>query len=95
MKLPTKRLKRMRVLLGRVVDGLGELATYEAQRLDAHLLAVKEHLAVARKARHLGELLRNQLDLMPATQARLRRDQQQRLQLLHQLRQHLSATAQA
>ncbi|MDB5986642.1 MAG: hypothetical protein JWR16_1695 [Nevskia sp.] len=82
----------MRRLFGRGVESFGELAMHEAELLDEHFFALQERLAVARKARDVGELLRNQWDLVPATTARLRRNHRQRLALWRRLRQQPSAT---
>ncbi len=71
----------MRQILGRAVDGFGELAVHEAGLLDGHWYALQERIAVARKARDVGELIRNQFDLMPATQARLLRNHRKRVAL--------------
>lgn len=70
-------------------QGLSLLAEHETNAFGDHLQALNRRLAVARKARSLGELLRDQLDLLPDTGARLRRDHHRRRQLLAGLRQEL------
>ncbi|MDP3858646.1 MAG: hypothetical protein Q8Q73_12880 [Stagnimonas sp.] len=70
-------------------EGLSLLAEHETNALGDHLLALNRRVRVARKARSLGELLRDQLDLLPDTGARLHRDQRLRLQLLTGLRRDL------
>jgi hypothetical protein len=81
------RLKRaqMENLIGRAIDSVGQIAMYEAGALDNHLLALRERWAVARKARGVGELLRDQLDLIPATRLRLSEEHQARLKLWREL----------
>lgn len=80
----TRRQSRME----HTVDGLAQLARHESSALMAHLAALGERWAVARKARSTGELLRDQLDLLPSTAARLKRDQTTRRELLRELRQY-------
>ncbi len=75
----------------RAWTGFGEIATHEAESLDGLLLGLRERLNVARKARGVGELLRNQLDLLPATTARFADDHRVRLQLWRSLSQALKA----
>jgi|GEM_PF-1681171 len=67
--------------IDRAIDGLGQLAAHEAQSLDRHALALRERLSVARKARGVGELLRDQLDLIPATTMRFAHDHRVRRKL--------------
>jgi len=62
--------------------GLAELFAHERKTWSGHWAELHERLAVARKARNLGELLRDQLDLLPETRARLRGDQRERGALL-------------
>lgn len=66
----------------RAVAGLAMIALHEWGALGAHYYALRERWAVARQARNAGELLRNQVDLLPETRARLRQDQQVRRELL-------------
>jgi len=63
-------------------EGLSLLAEHETNALGDHLQALNRRVRLARKARSLGELLRDQLDLLPDTGARLRRDQHLRRRLL-------------
>lgn len=79
----------MKQLLARAVESFGEAAMHEAELLDGHLFALQERFAVARRARDVGELVRNQFDLLPATQARLRRDYRSRRELWRRLRRQL------
>lgn len=85
MKLPTPlpriRKAQMEQLLERAIDGVGQIAMHEAGALDNHLLALRERWSVARKARGGIELLRDQIDLLPATRLRLAEDHQLRKKL--------------
>jgi hypothetical protein len=72
-------------LLERAIDSVGQVAMYEAGALDNHLLALRERWAVARKARGVGELLRDQFDLIPATRLRLSEEHAARLKLWREL----------
>ena len=62
--------------------GLALIAVHEWGALGAHYSELRERLAVARRARGAGEMVRDQLDLLSETQARLRQDQQVRRELL-------------
>ena len=62
-KLPVGRV-HVEYLLERAIDSVGQIAMHEAGALDNHLLALRERWAVARKARGVGELLRDQIDLL-------------------------------
>lgn len=66
----------------RAAIGLAMIAVHEWGALGAHYAELRERVAVARRARGAGELLRDQMDLLPETQARLRQDQQVRRELL-------------
>ncbi len=63
-------------------DGLQVLVEHENTALDNQLAGLRERLLIARRARNLGELLRDQIDLLPDTHARLRRDHSLRRALL-------------
>ena len=79
-KLPLGRV-HVEYLLERAIDSVGQIAMHEAGALDNHLLALRERWAVARRARGVGELLRDQIDLLPATRLRLAEDHELRLKL--------------
>ena len=66
----------------RAVTGMAMIAVHEWGALGAHYIELRERFAVARRARSAGELLRDQMDLFPETQARLRQDHQVRRELL-------------
>lgn len=67
----------------RASGGLALILMHELNALSGHWAEARERLAVARKAAGLGELLRDQLDLLPETRARLRLDQAERRALLN------------
>ena len=71
--------------LDRAIGDVSMLAVHELGALSGHWAEIGERLAVARKARSLGELLQDQVDLLPETRARLRQDQQLRRELLQGL----------
>jgi hypothetical protein len=71
----------MEQLLERTLDGIGQIAMHEAGALDNHVLALREHWAVARRARGVGEFLRDQLDLLPALRLRLAEQHELRMKL--------------
>jgi len=80
----------MENLFERAIDSVSQIAMYEAGALDSHLLALRERWAVARKARGVGELLRDQFDLIPATRLRLSEEHAARLKLWRQLAEQLN-----
>ena len=67
----------------RAAGGLALILMHELNALTGHWAEVRERVAVARKARGLGELLRNQVDLLPETRARLLLDYRERAALLN------------
>ena len=69
--------------LQRAVGGLALVLMHEADALAGHYAEVRERLSVARRARGLGELVRDQMDLLAETRARLTLDQRERRALLH------------
>lgn len=69
-------------MLNTAMDGFSVLVEHESNALDNFVASLRERVVVARKARNVGELLRHQIDLLPDTQARLRRDHTMRRQLL-------------
>jgi hypothetical protein len=73
--------RRGRVYASRLLDGLSTIALHEADALNAHLLAAGERVRIALQARNAAELLRDQLDLLPESRNRLRRDHQLRREL--------------
>jgi hypothetical protein len=78
------------VLIDRAFDGFSRIAIHEAESLDGHWLALRERLAVARKARGVGELVRNQIDLLPETRNRVLHDHRVRRDLWRGLAQTFS-----
>jgi hypothetical protein len=75
--------RRGEVYAQRAVGGFALLVMHELDALSGHVAEMRERLAVARKARGLGELVRDQVDLLPETRARLTLDQRERRALLH------------
>lgn len=69
--------------LARAVDGAALVLLHELDALGGHWVEVRERLAVARKARGFGELVRSQVDLLAETRARLALAQRERRALLH------------
>ena len=67
----------------RAAGGLALILMHELDALTGHWAEVRERVAVARKARGLGELLRNQVDLLPETRTRLLLDHRERAALLN------------
>ena len=77
-------------MLNTAKDGFAVLVEHESTALGNQLSGVRERIAVARRARNLGELLRHQIDLLPDTGARLRRDHALRGDLLRGLQRDLA-----
>lgn len=69
----------------RAVDTMALVAAHEWSAIGGHAAAVRERWAVARRARGVSELLRDQVDLLPETRARLHQDHQVRRELLRRL----------
>ncbi len=91
------RPARRDACLDRLVGGVALITLHEADSVRGHLAGAGERLRVARRARSLGELLRDQVDLLPASRNRLRRDHAVRRELwrglIHDLRQPLARTS--
>ena len=66
----------------RAVGGFALILMHEVDALSGHFVEVRERLAVARKSRGLSGLVRDQVDLLPETRARLVLDQRERRALL-------------
>ena len=81
--LPTNVPTVGRAYLERALDGAAQLLLHEVDALGGHWAELAERLAVARKARGLGELVSQQVDLLPETRARLVLDHRERRALLH------------
>ena len=77
--VPTGR----RAYVERAVGGATLMLLHELDALSGHWAELRERLAVARKARGLGELVSHQVDLLPETKARLALDHRERRALLH------------
>lgn len=72
---------RREIYLDRVFGGAALIALHEAGSLQGHLEGVNERLRVAARARNVGELIRNQIDLIPETRNRFVRDHTVRREL--------------
>jgi len=92
MKLPTVKVDNMKALLDQAIDGFSQIVVHEANSIDRHLLALRARVSVARKARGIGELLRDQIDLLPATQLQLMDDHRARVTLWRQLRSRIASS---
>lgn len=72
-----------------------KLLRHERAVLTGHLHATLEQLAVARRARTLGQLVHEQIDLLPENRRRLRRNAETRRAILAELlpiRRHATPT---
>lgn len=67
----------------RAVGGLALIVLHEIDALMRHWVEVRERVAVASQARGVGQLVRDQVDLLRETRARLRLDQRERRALVH------------
>lgn len=82
----------MEKLLEEAIEGFGQIAMHEAGALDNHVLALQERWRLARRARGVGELLRDQFDLLPATGNRVRADHRTRVRLWNELARKLATS---
>lgn len=80
--LATRALTGRRAYVARAVDGASSVLMHELDALGGHWVELRERVAVARKSRGLGDLVRSQVDLLPETRARLSLDQRERRALL-------------
>ena len=78
----TLKPKKTQQMLNIAMDGLSVLVEHENNALEDLRCSLRERWVIATKARGIGELLRHQIDLLPDTQARLRRNHKVRRQLL-------------
>lgn len=84
----------MQQYLDRAANGFSLIAVHESGALRAFGSALAERLAVARRARSAAELIRDQIDLLPESRTRFRRDHQVRRQLWRGLLRDLAAPIQ-
>lgn len=87
--------RRLDVWIERLQSGVDLLLAHERVAFAGHWSEVGERLAVARRARSAGELVRDQFDLFPESRARLRRDQCVRRALVRGLLSELTGEGQA
>lgn len=85
MTISKKTLVRSRRVADRAVGSLSLIVAHELDALSGHLAEARERVAVALKARGVGELIRTQFDLFPETVARLELDQRERRELISEL----------
>jgi len=83
LELRDRYRRHGRVYVQRAVGGLVLIVLHEIDALLRHWVAVRERFAVARKARGVGQLVRDQVDLLPETRARLSLDHRERRALVH------------
>lgn len=69
-----RRTRQRELYVDRILGGLRLIAVHEVDAVQAHLAAVGERVRIAQQARDLGELVRNQFDLLPESRNRWRRD---------------------
>lgn len=81
--IPPRARRRGEQYLRRAVGGLVLMLMHEVDALSGHVAELRERLAVARQSRGLAELVRQQVDLLPETRARLVLDMSERRALLH------------
>jgi hypothetical protein len=67
----------------RAVGGFALILLHEIDAVARHWIEVRERFAVAREARGVRQLVRDQVDLLAETRARLAMDQRERQALLH------------
>jgi len=67
--------------LDRAFSGIALFAVHEVGTLRGHWADVDIRLKVARRARGAGELIRDQIDLLPESRNRVMRDQRVRREL--------------
>ena len=60
------------------MDMVSDLISLQIDALSGHWMETEERIAVARKARNVFELVSDQIDLLPETQARMRKLAQKR-----------------
>lgn len=77
--------KRGGLYTQRAVGGLALVLLHEWDALWRHGIALRERLVLARRARGVSQLLREQADLLAETRARLAMDHHERRALLNGL----------
>lgn len=83
--MPTHSIDRSASAAARVISAMTVLLVHEAGTISGHWDDLRTRLRIARRARGAGELLENQIDLLPDTRRRLHRDRQMRRELLRSL----------
>lgn len=77
----SRRWRRRKAYVNHALGGVVLLAAYEVGALSGHWAEVRERASVARQARTLRQLVRDQVDLLPETRLRLAADQKERAEL--------------
>lgn len=80
--------------LERAGSGISLLAVHESDSVRGHLSALRERWSVARRARGPGELIRDQVDLLPESRNRMLHDQSVRKELWRGLVKDIGARVQ-
>jgi hypothetical protein len=83
LSLSPEHRRRGRAYARRAVGGLALIVLHEIDAATRHWVEVRERLALAREARGLRQLVRDQVDLLDETRARLALDHRERRALLH------------
>jgi hypothetical protein len=78
-------MKKAKRYVERALHDIVALGQHEADVLTGHWSEVGERMAVARRARDVVELLSDQIDLLPETRERVRRNGQRRRAMLRDL----------
>jgi hypothetical protein len=76
------RWRRRKDYVNHALGGVVLLAAHELSTLDGHWADMRERAGVARNARSLKQLVRDQVDLLPETRVRLVHDQKERADLM-------------
>ncbi|MGH8456761.1 MAG: hypothetical protein ACRETW_07135 [Stenotrophobium sp.] len=77
----TTASERMSHYLDRAAGAVSLIAAHETDALCGLWSALSERLAVARRARNIGELIRDQIDLLPESRNRFAHEQAVRREL--------------
>jgi hypothetical protein len=80
-----RRWRGFRASGGRSLEALVRWRRHEWRSLQGHAVALLERIRVARQARSVNELIHQQVDLLPESRRRLRRNAQTRRVILGEL----------
>ena len=76
------RWRRRKAYVNHALGGVVLMAAYELSALTGHWAEVRERATLARGARSLRQLVRDQVDLLAETRVRLAADQKERKDLV-------------